>query len=65
MLTSKGRFYKSTYNTDGILMIFEVSGVEVGSKHRSNIDANMESKMECILASIFDRFSDPRNLKNH
>ena len=56
MSTSKGRFYKSTYKTNRILMIFEVSGVEVGSKNRSKIDAKMESKMECILASIFERF---------
>ena len=32
------------------------SGVEVGSKNRSKIDRKMESKMECILASIFERF---------
>ena len=37
-------------------MIFEVSGVEVGSKNRSKIDAKIESKMECLLASMFDRF---------
>jgi len=56
MLTSKGRFYKNTYKTNVFLMIFEVSGVEVGSKNRSTIDAKIESKMECILASIFERF---------
>ena len=33
MLTSRGRFYKSTYKTNRILMIFEVSGFEVGSKN--------------------------------
>ena len=37
-------------------MIFDVSGVEVGSKHRSKIDAKIESKMECLLASIFEQF---------
>ena len=37
-------------------MIFEVSWVEVGSKHRPEIDQKMESKMECLLASIFYRF---------
>ena len=56
MLTLKGRFCKNTYKTNVISMIFEVSGVEVGSKNRSKIDAKMESKMECILASIFERF---------
>ena len=32
-----------------------LSGVEVGSKNQSKIDLKMESKMECILASIFER----------
>ena len=31
-----------------------VQGVQVGSKNQPKIDPNMESKMECILASIFD-----------
>ena len=33
-----------------------VQGVQVGSKNQQKIDPNMESKMECILASIFDTF---------
>ena len=33
-----------------------VQGIQVGSKNRSKNDPNMESKMECILASIFDTF---------
>ena len=33
-----------------------VQGVQVGSKNRSKIDPKMESKMEYILASIFDTF---------
>ena len=33
-----------------------LSGVQVGSKNRPKIDQKMESKMECLLASIFDRF---------
>ena len=33
-----------------------LSGVEVGSQNRSKIDLKMESKMECILASISPRF---------
>ena len=32
-----------------------LSGVEVGSKNRPKIDLKMESKMECILASTFER----------
>ena len=38
-------------------MVFEIQWVEVGSKNRPKIDPKMESKMECILASIFERFS--------
>ena len=56
MLTSKGRFYKSTYKTNRILMIFEVREVEKSIKNLLKIDQKMESKMECLLASIFDRF---------
>ena len=37
-------------------MIFEVFEVQVGSKNQPKIDPNMESKMERILASIFDTF---------
>ena len=33
-----------------------VQGVQVGSKNQPKIDPNMKSKMECILASIFDTF---------
>ena len=33
-----------------------LSWVEVGSKNRSKIDQKMESKTECLLASIFDCF---------
>ena len=56
MLTSKGRFCKNTYKTNRILMIFEVREVEKSIKNQSKIDQKMESKMECLLASIFDRF---------
>ena len=56
MLTSKGRFCKNTYKTNRILMIFEVREVEKSIKNLSKIDQKMESKMECLLASIFDRF---------
>ena len=56
MLTSKGLFYKRTCKTNRIWMIFEVRGVEVGSKNRSKNDVNIESKMECLLASICERF---------
>ena len=33
-----------------------VQGIQVGSKNQAKIDPNMESKMECILASIFYAF---------
>ena len=36
--------------------IFQDLGVQVGSKNRSKIDRNLEFKMECILASIFESF---------
>ena len=36
--------------------IFKVRGVQVGSKNRSKIDQKIESKTDCILASIFERF---------
>ena len=44
MSTSKGRFYKSIYKTNGILMIFVVLGAEVGRKNRSKIDQKMEAR---------------------
>ena len=53
MVTSKGRFYKSTYKANRILIIFEVRGVEVGSKNRSKIEQKMKSTWEGILASNF------------
>ena len=56
MLTSKGRFCKNTYKANRFLMIFEVREVEKSIKNLSKIDQKMESKMECLLASIFDRF---------
>ena len=56
MSTSKGRFYKSTYKTNGISMIFEVSGVEVGSTNRPKIDQKLNPKTDCLLASIFYGF---------
>ena len=37
-------------------MILKVLGLKVGSKNRSKIDQKMESKMECLLASIFNQF---------
>ena len=54
--TSEGSFYKKYNKINGILLICEVSRVEFGSKNQSKIDAKLESKMECLLASIFERF---------
>ena len=55
------------YKTNRILMIFEVEGVQVGSKNRWKIDPKRRSTWEGILASIFDRFlinfSIPRTSK--
>ena len=55
-LTSRGRFSKKLSFSVGKTTIFKDPGVEVGSKNRSKIDQNLKSKMECLLASIFDRF---------
>ena len=56
MLTLKGRFYKNTCKTNVFLIIFEVSGVEVGSQNRPKIDEKLIPKMDCLLASIFCGF---------
>ena len=37
-------------------MIFEGFEVQVGNKNKPNTDPKMESKMECISASISDQF---------
>ena len=37
-------------------MIVEVRAVEVGRENRSKIDQKTQSKMECLLKSIFSRF---------
>ena len=52
----KCRKDKNAYKTNGILMIFGVQGVQVGSKNRWKIDQKRRSTWEGILASIFDRF---------
>ena len=56
MLTSKSRFYKSTYKTNRISMIFEVPGVEKSIKNRLKIDPKTRSTWEGIFAPIFLRF---------
>ena len=56
MSTSRGDYLKKLYFSEGIAMIFMILGVEVGNKNKAKIDQKMESKMECLLASIFDRF---------
>ena len=53
MLTSKGRICKNTSKTNRILMIFEVREVEKSIKNQSKVDQKIDSKMECLLASIF------------
>ena len=47
---------KNAYETNMFLMIFEVRGVQVGSKNQSKIDPKMSSTWEVILTSMFDRF---------
>ena len=50
------RFFEKSCSPCSGGSIFQDSGVQVGSKNRSKIDQKMESKMECLLASIFHRF---------
>ena len=37
-------------------MILWLRGLRVGSQNRSQINPNLKSKMECLLASMFDGF---------
>ena len=46
---------KSQLNASGLVFSW-VSGVEVGSQHRSKIDQKMKSRWEGVLASIFGGF---------
>ena len=64
MLTSKGRFYKNTYKTIGLLMIFEVSGVEVGSKSRSKIEVNTGRHLGIDFSWILDDFGSQVGRQN-
>ena len=50
------RFFKKSCSRCSGGLIFEVLGVEVGSKHPSKNDQKMESRWEDILASIFNGF---------
>ena len=54
--TSKGRFCKKCGKTNEKSLFFKVLGVEVGSQIRLKIDQKLKSKLECLLASIFDGF---------
>ena len=54
-LLGRAIFLKSCSGCSGG-SIFHDLGVQVGKKNRSKINQKMESKMECILASIFERF---------
>ena len=56
MCFAKSGFSKNRCFSFGKTTIFKVRGVQIGSKNRSKIDQKMESKMDCILASIFERF---------
>ena len=38
-------------------MILRVQGVQLRCPNRQKIDSKLKSKMECLLASIFDGFS--------
>ena len=53
MSTSKGLSYEKYCKTIRILMIFEVQGIEVGSKSGTKIDQKTKSSWKGSLASIF------------
>ena len=50
--TSKSDFQ---LNTSGLDFSW-LSGLQVGNKNRSKIDQKIESKMDCIMTSIFLEF---------
>ena len=50
------RFFEKSCSRCSGGSIFEILGVEVGSKNRLKIDQKMKSTWEGILASIFHRF---------
>ena len=75
ILSWKCREAKSAFKTNRISMILWVRRSQVGNQNRSKIDQNLKSKMECLLASIFNGFwwvlganlgwkIDPRSIKN-
>ena len=69
------RVFEKTSFSHRKIHVFDINGVQVGSKNRSKIDQNLKSKMGCLLASIFDAFwsffggklggkIEPRSIKN-
>ena len=50
------RFFEKSYSRCSGGSIFQVRGVQVGSKNRSKMGQKMESRWEGILASIFNGF---------
>ena len=69
------RFFEKSCSRCSGGSIFEILGVEVGSKNRLKIDQKMKSTWEGILASIFHRFwwilgaklggkIEPKSIKN-
>ena len=52
-LTSRGRFSKKQCFSYGKTTIFRDPGVQVGSKNRKRIDANLKSNIKSLLASTF------------
>ena len=75
MPTSKGRISKNCWKTNETSMIFQVLGVELGIKNRSQFNRKLKPKMKCLLASILGRFwwilrsklgrkIEPRSIKN-
>ena len=52
----KADFAKSVEKQTKKTLFFKVLGVEVGSQIRLKIGQKLKSKLECLLASIFDGF---------
>ena len=69
------RFFEKTSFSHRKIYVFDINGVQVGSKNRSKIYQNLKSKMGSLLTSIVDTFLkllgsklggqiEPRSIKN-
>ena len=56
MLTSKGRFSRNHYKTNGFSLILVDFGTQVGCQNALKMHPKIYSKIKCVLASIFHDF---------